>query len=63
MVKPRKCRKCGSAIEYVRGVWVVVEPGFTSDGLGYCPPNPDAKRHGDHIPVEKPWKKGAKKHG
>ncbi len=45
-----RCKKCKCIIERVEGGWVTVDPGFTSDGLGYCPPNPDARRVGYHEP-------------
>lgn len=45
-----RCRKCKSTIVLVGSGWTVEEPGFTSDGLGFCPPDPDARRHGVHEP-------------
>ena len=46
----RYCRKCRCPICYIGGAWVVIDPSTTADGLSYCPPNPDAPKHGVHVP-------------
>lgn len=49
------CAKCRMPIQYFRSngdvYWVVTESSTTADGLSYCPPNPDARRHGSHRPT------------
>lgn len=46
---PRDCRKCGYPIERSGTAWTAIS-GDTADGLSYCPPDPDAARHGVHQP-------------
>lgn len=46
------CRKCKLPIEHIGGAWVVIDPATTADGLSYCPPDPDARNVGSHVPVK-----------
>lgn len=47
----RRCRKCGLTIEWIGRAWVVVDTDTTADGLSFCPPDPDAGRVGNHVPL------------
>lgn len=47
----RRCRKCRIRIMWMGGAWVSIDPDSSGDGLSYCPPDPDAPRHGVHQPA------------
>jgi hypothetical protein len=46
----RACRRCGTPIALIDGVWVSTDYTSTAGGLSYCPPDPDADRVGKHMP-------------
>jgi hypothetical protein len=50
----RQCRRCHCPIARVGNAWVVTGTGTTTDGLSYCPPDPDAPRVGSHAPRAEP---------
>jgi hypothetical protein len=48
---PYVCRRCGTPLTQVDGVWVSIDYTTTAGGLSFCPPDPDATPVGDHLPV------------
>jgi hypothetical protein len=45
------CRRCGTPLAQVAGVWVSIDYTTSAGGLSFCRPDPDAAPVGDHLPV------------